>query len=108
MAVITLKQSEYLGIPSGDDNVYKLTSGRAEIYACTPEGAENYHKVFLAEIGPGEDFFPPMETHVPLEFSVFAVSDAKISKTGIERMTPNALAERSGKWFKKLTEPRWV
>ena len=37
MTTITLKQSEYMSIPSDDSHVYTLTSGKAEIYACTPE-----------------------------------------------------------------------
>jgi ATP-binding cassette subfamily C protein len=108
MAVITLKQSEYLSVACDDSSVYTLKSGNAEIYACAPEGAENYHKLFLAAIGPGEDFFPPLEAHTPLEFSVFAAADAKISKTKIERAAPDTLAKKADKWFKKLTALQWV
>jgi ATP-binding cassette subfamily C protein len=106
--VITLKQSEYYGIPCGDSDVYTLESGKIEIYACAPEGSENYHKVFLAALGPGEDFFPPLETHSPLEFSVFATAGAEISKTKTERMDPGALAAKAGGWFRKLTDLQWI
>jgi ATP-binding cassette subfamily C protein len=108
MAVINLKQSEYLNIPCDSSALYMLTSGQAEIYACTPEDSENYHKLFLTAIGPRENFFSPVEIHVPLEFSVFAVADAEISKIDIKEMPPDTLAERADRWFKKLTELEWI
>jgi ATP-binding cassette subfamily C protein len=109
MTSITLKQSEYLGVPGGDANVfYTLTSGKAEIYACAPPGSENYHKVFLAAIEAGDDFFPLAETHVPIEFSVFAVADAEISKTETDVLTPETFAKRANRWFKNMTAPRWI
>jgi ATP-binding cassette subfamily C protein len=118
MAMITLKQSEYHSVPCGGSNVYTLTSGKVEIYACAPEGSENYHKVFLTTLGLGEDFFPPAEAQAPLEFSVFAAADAEISETGtdmdvevdvdVEHIRPDVLAEKAGRWFKKLTDLEWV
>jgi ATP-binding cassette subfamily C protein len=108
MTVITLKQSEYLSIPSGVSDVYTLVSGKAEIYACTPPGSENYHKVFLTVLEPGDDFFPPVEIHVPLEFSVFAVADAKISVTETDILTPETFAKRASGWFENMTAPRWI
>ncbi|MDR1622968.1 MAG: cyclic nucleotide-binding domain-containing protein, partial [Synergistaceae bacterium] len=103
-----LKQSEYMSIPCDDSHVYTLTSGKVEIYACTPEGSENYHKKFLMALEPGEDFFPPLEAATPLEFSLFAVTDAEISKTETERITPDIFSEKADKWFKKLTDLPWI
>jgi hypothetical protein len=108
MAVITLKQSEYHSVRCGDSNVYTLTSGHVEIYACTPEGSENHHKIFLAALGPGEAFFPPVEVSIPLEFSVFATADARISKTETGRIKPDTFADRAVGWFKNLTGLQWV
>ncbi|MDR1482834.1 MAG: NHLP bacteriocin export ABC transporter permease/ATPase subunit [Synergistaceae bacterium] len=108
MEIITLRQSEYRGISCDDTSVYTLTSGKVEIYACTPEGAESYHKVFLTALEPGEDFFPPVEAHIPMEFSVFAISDAEISRTETGWMTPDVFAKRAGGWFKNLTGLQWV
>ena len=110
MATITLKQGEYCGISCDASHLYTLTSGKVELYACAPEGAENYHKVFLTVLGPGEDFFPPAEAQIPLEFSVFATTDAEILETGTEteQIRPDILAEKAGRWFKKLTELPWV
>jgi ATP-binding cassette subfamily C protein len=108
MTTLTLKQSEYRALPGDDSSVYTLTSGKIEIYACTPEGSENYHKVFLAALGPGEDFFPPVEAPIPFEFSLFATTDAEISKAETEQLTPDVFAEKAGRWFKNLTELQWV
>ncbi|MDR3355232.1 MAG: hypothetical protein LBO21_09350, partial [Synergistaceae bacterium] len=108
MRIITLKQSEYCSIPCDNSSVYTLTSGSVEIYACTPAESEKYHKVFLTALGPGDDFFPPVEVHVPIEFSVFATADAEISRTGTERMAPDIFAEKSSRWFKNLTDLQWI
>jgi ATP-binding cassette subfamily C protein len=108
MATITLKQSEYRSVPYNDFKLYTLTSGKVEIYACTPEGAENYHKVFLTALEAGDGFFPPVEAQIPLEFSVFATTDAEISETGTDETRADVFAEKAGRWFKKLTDLQWV
>jgi ATP-binding cassette subfamily C protein len=108
MPVITIKQGEYSNIPCDDQSAYALKSGSVEIYACTPEGSKNYHKEFLAALGPQEVFFSCMEHGAPFEISIFAIADAEISVTGIDRMKPEILAEMAGRWFKKLTDLQWV
>ncbi|MDR1886030.1 MAG: hypothetical protein LBQ56_07110, partial [Synergistaceae bacterium] len=108
MPVITVKQGEYRSIPCDDRRAYTLKSGRVEIYACTPEGSETYHKEFLAALEPQGAFFPIMDPGAPFEISVFAITDSEIQATGIDRMKPEVLAELSGRWLKDLTELQWV
>jgi ATP-binding cassette subfamily C protein len=107
---IFLKQSQYLTIPCGGENqveMFTVDSGSIEVYVCTPEGAA-YHKIFLAALGPGESFFSPSECEVPLEFSVFSMSDAKITPAEISSAGAALLAQNASAWFYRITELPWV
>ncbi|MDR1379573.1 MAG: NHLP bacteriocin export ABC transporter permease/ATPase subunit [Synergistaceae bacterium] len=108
MATITLAQSEYHSVPCDDAYVYTLTSGKVEVYACTLEGSANYHKMFLAVIGPGEVFFPLLEAQSPLKISVFAMTDAEILEAETAQTPPDIFAEMASRWFKKLSDLPWL
>jgi ATP-binding cassette subfamily C protein len=83
-------------------------SGRVEVYACTPKGSAYYHKVFLASLAPGEAFFAPVEIVCPLEFQVFALSDAELDFTDAHEPPGGFLADHAADWFHKLTELQWI
>ncbi|MDR3331072.1 MAG: NHLP bacteriocin export ABC transporter permease/ATPase subunit [Synergistaceae bacterium] len=101
---VALKQSQYLQIRCGDDAWYTLTAGRVEVYACTPEDAPDYHKMFLMELRPGEAFYPPVEMHAPMEFSIFATLDSELSRSESSGIGPEIFKDNASAWFKKLTE----
>jgi ATP-binding cassette subfamily C protein len=90
--------------------MFTVESGTVEVYACTPEGGANYHKVFLAALGPGESYFSPSDCGVPLEFSVFANSDAKIKSVEILSAEASSFAQivqNASEWFQKITKLAW-
>ncbi|MDR1515766.1 MAG: NHLP bacteriocin export ABC transporter permease/ATPase subunit [Synergistaceae bacterium] len=108
--MISLKQSRYLAIPSvgAAPMMYIVKSGGVEVYACTPKGSAYYHKVFLASLAPGEAFFAPVEILYPLEFQIFALSDAELDFTDAHEPQGGFLADHAGDWFHKLAELQWV
>jgi hypothetical protein len=108
--MISLKQGRYMLVPSGGEApvTYAVKSGGVEVYACTPRGSAYYHKVFLASLAPGEAFFAPVEILYPLEFQIFALSDAELDRADA-RESPGALfADRAEDWFHKLAELQWI
>ncbi|MDR1979201.1 MAG: NHLP bacteriocin export ABC transporter permease/ATPase subunit [Synergistaceae bacterium] len=108
MTVIDLKQSQYFALSSGEVRQFTVRAGVLEIFACTPEGSENYHKMFLAQLEEGESFFSPVEMLSPLEFQIFARSDCLVEEAGVEEVAPSELARRGTEWFKKLASLPWV
>ncbi|MCL2009757.1 MAG: NHLP bacteriocin export ABC transporter permease/ATPase subunit [Synergistaceae bacterium] len=105
--MLTLKQSRYLAVPAGT-RVFTVKSGVAEVYACTPEDAENYHKLFLTQLGEGERFFSPAQALSFFEFQVFARSDCAIDDADVEEPAVLELAAWAAEWFHKLTELEWI
>ncbi|MCL2009857.1 MAG: NHLP bacteriocin export ABC transporter permease/ATPase subunit [Synergistaceae bacterium] len=109
----TLKQSQYLVITAQPAELAKhkafvVKTGSVEVYACTPRGAENYHKLFLAQLGEGECFFSPAEVLSPLEFQVFARADCEIDDKDVEELPGHELAALATEWFHKLTDLKWI
>ncbi len=56
---ISLKQRSYISVQSGNFELFTIISGRVEIYACTVPEHTPFHKIFLAELNPGDSFFRP-------------------------------------------------
>jgi ATP-binding cassette subfamily C protein len=108
--MIDLKQSQYLAIPSVETGTpvkaFTVRSGVVEVFACTPLGSDNYHKMFLAQVREGESFFSPVAMLSPLEFQVFARSDCEIEE--YEDGDLRKLADGVSDWFFKLTSLQWV
>ncbi|MCL2009737.1 MAG: NHLP bacteriocin export ABC transporter permease/ATPase subunit [Synergistaceae bacterium] len=102
--MINLEQSRYLEIPSGKDKAFVVRSGSVEVYACTPKGLEDYHKLFLAQLGEGECFFSPVEVLSPLEFQIFAREDCEIDDADVEKLAGHELAALATEWFHALTD----
>ena len=100
----TIEQSRYLTIPSGEGKIFVVRSGSAEVYACTPKGTEDYHKLFLTQLGDGECFFSPVEVLSPLEFQVFAREDCTIDCADVEKLADHELTAAATEWFHKLTD----
>jgi ATP-binding cassette subfamily C protein len=103
-----IRQSQYLQIQSDERVLFTLESGGVEVYACTPEGSPDYHKMFLMALAPGESFFPPVQMHSPLEFSIFATSDTQITKSDVSAVAPEIFAGKASVWFRKLVDLPWV
>ena len=93
-----------------------------EVYACTPPGTEDYHKLFLTQLGEGESFFSPGTlspltlshltssslTQSTIEFQIFAREDCAIEDVGVRELTNHDLAARAVEWFHKLTGLYWI
>jgi ATP-binding cassette subfamily C protein len=88
--------------------MYLIRSGRVEVYACSPKGAKNFHKLFLMELGPQESFFSPVDVVTPLEFQIFALSDVEIEPVSPETSERYGLMEGASLWFNKLTDLQWI
>ncbi|MCL2011121.1 MAG: ABC transporter transmembrane domain-containing protein, partial [Synergistaceae bacterium] len=106
--MITLKQSQYLTVPSTPAKAFVVKTGSVEVYACTPKGSENYHKLFLAQLDEGECFFSPAEPQSPLEFEIFARADCVIDDRDAGELTGNELAAQAADWLHKLTDLPWI
>ncbi|MCL2011131.1 MAG: ABC transporter transmembrane domain-containing protein, partial [Synergistaceae bacterium] len=104
----TLKQSQYLTVPSTPDKMFTVKTGSVEVYACTPKGSENYHKLFLAQLDKGECFFSPVKPQSPLEFQIFARADCVINDKDIGKLAGNKLAAPAAEWLHKLTGLPWI
>jgi ATP-binding cassette subfamily C protein len=106
--IMRVNQSQYLSLTCGEEKMFTVKSGSLEVYACTPEGGVAYHKVFLAALTPGESFFSPSDCGAPLEFSVFAISDAEINSAEISSVEAGTFALNASEWFRKIAELPWV
>ncbi|MCL2011112.1 MAG: ATP-binding cassette domain-containing protein, partial [Synergistaceae bacterium] len=107
MPAQTLKQSRYLAVPAGT-RMFTVKSGVAEVYACTPEDADTYHKLFLAQLGEGECFFSPAQALSTFEFQVFARADCVIEDRDVGEPDGRELAAKATEWFYKLTDLQMV
>ena len=108
--LITLKQSQYFTIPSGEAKAFIIRSGIVEVYACTcaPKESDNYHKLFLTQLSKGESLFSPVEMLLPLEFQIFARADCKIEELEINELSSHELIAGAAEWFYKLANLHWV
>ena len=110
--VTEIGQSQHAVFSGGSEkSMFTVRSGAVEVYACSPEGASTYHRIFLMLCLAGECFFSPAGADVPFELSVYALSDAVIEMQSISTAglaeTASFRQAASG-WFHRLASLSWV
>ncbi len=105
---ISLKQGSYISVQSGNFELFTIISGRVEIYACTVPEHTPFHKIFLAELNPGDSFFRPEDVMGVVEFSICAISDSEINYREVSSCDPIELKNAANNWFFMMSALPWV
>lgn len=104
----TLEQGRHFILPPSDARLVTVLTGRLEIYARTLADAPSFHKIFLAELGPGDACFPPPETLELCEFELLALEDSSFQTGDFDSVETDRLADDMAAWFGRLVKLHWL